>query len=103
MSVVVGGRLVYMGGYSIASESLRACKLCVCETTETAEEEAGMEGGLGKIMNSARTPSVVGHKKRKDRLSRNYPEIGLFLQQFCLDSASFLSSAIKWIKYDTAV
>lgn len=51
-------------------------------------------------MNSARTPSVVGHIKQKDI---NYPEIGLFLQQFCLDSASFLSSAIKWIKYDTAV
>lgn len=44
MYVVVGGRLVYMGGYSINSESLRAHKLCVCETTETAEEEGGMEG-----------------------------------------------------------
>lgn len=45
MHVVVGGWLVYMGGYSIAVESLRAHKSCVCETTETAEgERGGMEG-----------------------------------------------------------
>lgn len=45
MYVVVGGWLVYMVGYSIALESLGSHKLCVCETTETAEEEGGMEGG----------------------------------------------------------
>lgn len=44
MHVVGGGWFVYMGGYSIAPKSLRAHKSDVfCETTESSEEEDGME------------------------------------------------------------
>lgn len=65
--VVVGEWLVYMGGYSIASESLRAHKSYVfVEQQKLRKRKGGIEWDWRKIMKRARPPSVEGHKKREE-------------------------------------